>query len=148
MLDRPDRDHDVLLALVEVCHRRSSCAGGKLCFPDHCTGRFVVSAELLAASARRRPNIDRVSFADEQKCLGQERGSSTGLADRGQLQCSSCAIRTVTLDRGWREEWTRDIALHDIDGFGAKFGREVDQIINRDALPFKRSRSCWERLRR
>src|ERR1051326_1152735 len=70
---RPDRDDDVLLALIHVAHWSASCAGRKLGFPKHRTRSLVVSTELHPATARRCADIERISFTHEKKCLCQQR---------------------------------------------------------------------------
>ena len=51
-------------------------------------------------------------------------------------------------DRRRREHRTDHVALHDVERRGAQLRREVDEIVNRDALPIERRRLGWKRLRR
>src|SRR5439155_19527511 len=59
---RPDRNDDILLALIHVAHCSASRSGRKLGFPKHRSRSLVVSTELLTATARRCANVERISF--------------------------------------------------------------------------------------
>ena len=68
---------------------------------------------------------------------------------RPTLAAGSCpgAARAFASHGGRREERTDSVVLQELHRFSAQLGREIDEIVDRDALAIERRRLGWKRLR-
>src|SRR3954468_16568368 len=86
MIAAADRRDDVLLALVQVGHRRAGDARAELGLPQRLAVLLVEHAELLAAAAGRRADVDLIAVRGKQQRAGQERRAAGRVAERRQVQ--------------------------------------------------------------
>src|SRR5436190_24292640 len=86
MIAAADRRDDVLLALVQVGHRRAGDAGAELGLPQGLAVLLVEPAELLAAAASRRADVDLIAVGGKQQRPRQERRAARRVAERRKVQ--------------------------------------------------------------
>src|SRR5204863_734833 len=71
-------NHDVLLSVDHVSHRRVADAGGQFHLPDDLSGLLLEGAKHLAAESCRHADAGVAALAHEYECLRRDRRVASG----------------------------------------------------------------------
>ena len=110
----------------------------------HCRRRIAGGRHDSAhAGQRQRHRVVHAGFRIERTGVPVARSPRAGNGERALL-----AVRGVAANRGRRIQRSQHVRLHVVECLLAQLGREIDQVIFRDALSIERRRPGRKRLRR